>query len=197
MKTAGIILAGGLSSRFGSPKAFAKWEGIDFYELSLRALSPHCEHIVIVTRPELVDQFPNGLHVVTDLTEFAGHGPIAGVLSGMEAVEADRYIVLPCDMPLMNPDVIGRLVEFHKTGVTGVVSDGKNHPLVSVWDGKSKPVLRNALDIGLRRVMNVQEIIGVRWVDGVVLSDDASKVFMNVNTPDILKGVDEDGSDCR
>lgn len=197
MRTVGIILAGGLSSRYGSPKAFAKWEGVHFYKLTMQALAPHCDETVIVTRPELVERFDCLLQVVTDLAEVAGEGPLAGILSGMEAVEADRYIVLPCDMPFMTSEVIGRLVECYESAVTAVVLEGKLHPLVSVWSGMAKVELRSALDSGQRRVMNVQEKLGVKWIEGIALSDNPRHVLMNVNTPDILRGVDLDESDFR
>jgi molybdenum cofactor guanylyltransferase len=189
MKTAGIILAGGLSSRFGSPKAFAEWKGRSFYEWSLAALSPFCEKIIIVTRPELVERFPMELRVTTDVERFAGQGPLAGILSGMEVLRADRYIVLPCDMPFMTDDVIGRLLKCHSSGVTAVVLDGKYHPLVSVWDDAVTNDLREALEDGKRRVMDVQEKHGVQWIEGELLTeDDARRIFMNANTPDILEG---------
>lgn len=188
MKTAGIVLAGGLSSRFGSPKAFAEWEGRPFYELSLAALEPFCEECIVVTRPELVDRFPEDLLVMTDIEPFIGQGPIAGILSGMENLRAERYIVLPCDMPYMTADIIGRLLECHSSGVTAVVLDGKYHPLVSVWDAVALPDLREALENGKRRVMDVQEKHGVRWIEGELLTeDDASRLFMNANTPDALE----------
>lgn len=188
MKTAGIVLAGGLSSRFGSPKAFAEWEGRHFYEFSLAALSPFCEGCIVVTRPEFVERFPSGLHVTTDIVPFAGQGPIAGILSGMEKLRAERYIVLPCDMPFMTADVVGRLLECHSSGVTAVVLDGKLHPLVSVWDADVLPDLREALENGKRRVMDVQEKHGVQWVEGELLTeDDARRTFMNANTPDVLE----------
>ena len=188
MKTAGIVLAGGLSSRFGSPKAFAEWEGRPFYELSLAALEPFCEKCIVVTRPELVERFPAGLHITTDIAVFAGQGPIAGILSGMEKLQADRYIVLPCDMPFMTRDVVGQLLECHRSGVTAVVLDGKYHPLVSIWDADVASDLHESLKNGKRRVMDVQEKHGVNWVNGELLTeDDAHKIFMNANTPDILE----------
>ncbi|QTD40558.1 molybdenum cofactor guanylyltransferase [Sporosarcina sp. Te-1] len=197
MRTAGIILAGGLSSRFGSPKAFAKWRGKRFYEYSLQALSPFCDECMIVTRPELMLRFPQEMKVVTDLAGFAGQGPVAGILSGMEAMEADRYIVLPCDMPFMDRDVIGELLKKHQSDVTAVVLDGKHHPLVSVWDCSAKAELKQALVNGQRRVLEVQEKIGVRWVDGRSLTCNPAKVFENVNRPDMLERRGSHGGDSR
>ena len=57
MKTVGIVLAGGLSRRFGSPKAFARLEAKYFYERAVEAYEPFCEEVVVVTRQELVDRF--------------------------------------------------------------------------------------------------------------------------------------------
>ena len=197
MKTVGIVLAGGLSSRYGSPKAFAKWNGFYFYELAMNVLAPYCDEVVIVTRPELAGKFDHTLRVVTDLAEVAGEGPLAGILSGMDAVDADRYIILPCDMPFMTSEVIARLVERHESAVTAVVQEGKLHPLVSVWSGKAKVELLSALESGQRKVMKVQEKLGVKWIEGITLSDNPQHVLKNVNTPDILRGVDLDESDCR
>ncbi|MFD1204915.1 molybdenum cofactor guanylyltransferase [Sporosarcina contaminans] len=187
MKTAGILLAGGLSRRFGSPKAFASWQGRQFYERSIDAIGQLCEELVIVTRQELVDRFPKELHVVTDIEPFVGDGPLAGILSGMEAIEADRYIVLPCDMPFTTEEVMRELIRRHHGGVTAVEVDGKRHPLCSIWDASVKKGLRNALENGQRRVMIVQENHGVRWIDGHELTKNARISFENVNTPDILE----------
>ncbi len=49
-----------------------------------------------------MERFPRSVNVMTDLARYAGLGPLAGILSVMESVEADRYIVLPCDMPFVD-----------------------------------------------------------------------------------------------
>ncbi len=186
-KTVGIVLAGGESRRFGSPKAFAKRDGRYFYDFAVDALEIHCDEVIIVTRPELVDRYLVEVVLITDVAEFAGLGPLAGILSAMESMEADRYIVLPCDMPFVDGEVVGKLLEHHEQGVTAVITDGRHHPLVSVWDYSVKKVLRETLVSGQLRVMKVLSTSGVVWVDGSLLTDEEERVFTNVNTPEVLE----------
>ncbi|WP_318614871.1 molybdenum cofactor guanylyltransferase [Sporosarcina sp. YIM B06819] len=187
-RTVGVVLAGGLSLRFGSPKAFAKLDNRYFYERATEALKAHCDEVIIVTRRELLECFPEGITAITDIIDYKGLGPLAGILSAMESVEADRYIVLPCDMPYVDEAVIGKLLLQHEQRVTAVVVDGRQHPLVSIWDSRVKGNLQEALDNGQLRVMPVLAKSGVRWIDGGLLTDDEKRVFTNVNTPGVLEG---------
>lgn len=101
--TVGILLAGGLSRRFGSPKAFAEIDGGLFYERTYQALEAACGHVVIVSREEFLPLFPKELDVITDLLVVAGKGPLAGIFSAMALRPAERYMVLPCDIPFIGP----------------------------------------------------------------------------------------------
>ena len=187
MRTVGIVLAGGLSRRFGSPKAFARIDNEYFYERAVEALMPHCEEVVIVTRPELMDSYPDQVKVISDLPKVAGFGPLVGILSAMEFVEADRFVVLPCDMPCVNVDVIGQLVARHDGAVTAIAAAGKYHPLVSVWDRKLKKSLREALQNNRFGVMELLEKLDVTWIDGHIFTDYEQGVFRNMNTPTDLE----------
>ena len=73
----------------------------------------------------------------------------------MESVEADRYAVLPCDMPYVDSGVMLKLMEHHEKGVTAVVSDGRYHPLVSIWDRQLKSAVKEALENDQLSVMKV------------------------------------------
>ncbi|PIC57690.1 molybdenum cofactor guanylyltransferase [Sporosarcina sp. P12(2017)] len=183
MKTVGVLLAGGQSRRFGSPKAFATHEGHSFYHYSLEALRPICDKIVVVTRPEFQEQFPDSVHVTTDLASYAGMGPLAGILSAMELMEADRYVVLPCDMPFIEADIMERLLELHDGDISSVTVEGKRHPLVSVWNATVKPTIKQALRDGNRRVMHVQGQHKGQWIEGALLTNTPEIAFKNVNTP--------------
>lgn len=198
MRTVGIVLAGGQSRRFGSPKAFAKVGGRYFYEWAKEALESHCDAVVIVTRKELVDRFSADVDVQADLFDFAGMGPLAGILSVMESVQAERYVVLPCDMPFIDDDdVVGNLLMHHDKGATAVIVDGRHHPLVSVWDYDVKQMLDEALRNEQYRVMSVLSRIDATWVNGSELTDCEEQVFKNVNTPELLERCGVYGSNLR
>lgn len=183
----GVVLAGGLSSRYGSPKAFAKLGDQFFYEIAVDALKDSCDEVIIVTRPELVNCYSDNLAVITDVKAFDGLGPLAGIYSAMKAVQADHYVVLPCDMPYIKREVIRNLLARHRNGTTAVVSEGKHHPLVSIWDGEMKAPVKEALKNHQLRVIQTLTACAVTWIEGDTLTKDAARTFVNVNTPDRLE----------
>ncbi|QUW21038.1 molybdenum cofactor guanylyltransferase [Sporosarcina sp. Marseille-Q4063] len=187
MKTAGIVLAGGLSRRFGSPKAFARFDSEYFYERSIEALEPFCEEVVVVTREELIEHFPQSINTITDMPEVAGLGPLAGIYSAMEAIDADAYAVLPCDMPYVDYSIMNRVRKFHQGGVTAVMAAGKHHPLVSVWNKETKESILDALLNERLSVMNLLQELDVTWINGDSLTQNEKRIFTNINMPNDLE----------
>lgn len=101
MKTVGILLAGGRSRRFGSPKVFATWNDQYFYEWAYAALDKVCDDVIIITREELMPLFPKNFFLTTDDKRFSGDGPLVGIFTGMNNINADQYVVLPCEIPFI------------------------------------------------------------------------------------------------
>lgn len=189
MKTVGIVLAGGLSSRFGSPKAFAKVANRFFYEAAVDALKPHCDEIVLVTRSELVARFPQDLHVVIDVKPYVGLGPLAGIYTGMAACSAERYVVLPCDMPFMTAAIIEQLIVQHFGEVTAIQTGSYDYPLVSMWESHLKVHIKQSLDKNKLGVMRFLQTVETSWIPGEGLTEDYEKVFRNINREvDIERG---------
>jgi molybdopterin-guanine dinucleotide biosynthesis protein A len=185
VKTVGILLAGGESRRFGSPKAFAQINGSYFYERAYQALAAVCSHVVIVSRPELLGRFPEGLDVITDLPGVAGQGPLAGILTAMKKCQAGQYVVLPCDMPFVGPTEAAKLVERadSEKAITAIRTAEEKIPLFSVWKTGLAEELEQELATGGRRVMVFMEKAGTTWLDAVQINEDTS-VFRNINRPD-------------
>lgn len=182
-KTVGILLAGGLSRRYGTPKAFATYKGKKFYEITYHTLAAVSDEVIIVTREAFLNRFPKNKKMITDKEPYVGCGPLAGIYSAMNEIKADRYVVLPCDMPLMEKDVMNKLLQAHTREVTVAISEGYMQPLVSIWDSHMKEKIKDALDHKRFKMIDVLQHSDVTKVDGYELSNSLHP-FINVNTPD-------------
>lgn len=195
--TVGILLAGGLSRRFGSPKAFAELDGKAFYEYAHDALAAVCEEVVIITRPELKGRFPLTLDVISDTEKFAGFGPLAGIYTAMAERPASQYLVLPCDMPFIGAAETGKLMQAASPGadITALRADDHDIPLFSLWKGHIVGLLEKELDAEQLRVMVFMAKVETEWLDSSAIGN--MDTFRNINKPDLLKGADQHGSDTN
>jgi molybdenum cofactor guanylyltransferase len=106
-------LAGGRSSRMGSPKAALDWHGSTLLRrvtnLALRTVD---EPVVVVRAPgqELPDIHPS-IEVVSDARE--GRGPLQGLAAGLTAIgdQAEVAYVSSTDVPLLHPAFIRRVID--------------------------------------------------------------------------------------
>ena len=183
-KLVGILLAGGMSRRFGSPKAFAVMDGELFYERAYKALDKVCDHVVIISRAELRPHFSAECDVITDLEWVAGQGPLAGILSGMTARPAEKYMVLPCDMPFIGPAETNKLLKLADdlSDITAVRNATEKIPLFSIWNFRVKEELHKDLAAGQLRVMKFMDKVTTEWIDSSQIHEDPL-VFRNINKP--------------
>lgn len=186
MKTAGILLAGGESRRFGSPKAFAQKDSRYFYEWAYDALASVSEQVVIVAHPNIVDRFKSDVTVIVDDVQYAGKGPLAGLYTAMQHTTAQRYMVLPCDMPYITADVCKEVMNeaVDHEGVCAVQFNGQAHPLVSCWNAGMLNDISHALIHDQLGVMKLLSRVNTTWLDGEQLTAEAKTVFCNVNQLD-------------
>jgi molybdopterin-guanine dinucleotide biosynthesis protein A len=85
-----VLLIGGASSRFGSPKALARIGGVTLAERTWSALAWCDERIAI---GKVRDALPLPFPVLDDGVE-EEHAPVFGVLAGLRAAAHDLCVVL-------------------------------------------------------------------------------------------------------
>src|SRR6478609_3447865 len=104
-KAAGVVLAGGRSTRMGRPKAALEWHGSTLLYRAAAILSRAVDGpIVVVAAPgQQLPELPVGVDVVEDPIE--GQGPMVGVATGLAAVAERAPVAFVCstDMPFLHP----------------------------------------------------------------------------------------------
>ena len=107
MTASAIVLCGGQSSRMGRDKATLAFGNETLLARVVRTARMVVDDVVVVGESDAA--WPDGVRVVRDPVE--GLGPLAGLATGLSVVYADRALLLACDMPLLVPAVLRRLVE--------------------------------------------------------------------------------------
>ena len=101
----GVVLVGGASRRFGTPKANARFRGETLVERATRILAEVCDEVLVVGKVR--DGLP--FTVVDDGTD--SRAPVHGVIAGLRHASHDDVVVLPVDVPLVTPGALGALGE--------------------------------------------------------------------------------------
>lgn len=109
---AAIILAGGRSSRMGSPKAELDWHGSSLLRrvTGLAKRTVDGPVVVVSARGQELPDLDNSVQVASDARE--GRGPLQGLAAGMQAIDdrAAVTFVSSTDVPLLHPAFIRRVV---------------------------------------------------------------------------------------
>ena len=104
----GVLLAGGNSSRMGRNKALMPLAGRRLVDRALGVLAGLFDDLLMVTNsPDLYADL--GIRMVPDLV--AGKGALGGIHSAVHHAAAPHCLVVACDMPFLNADVLRYLAD--------------------------------------------------------------------------------------
>lgn len=178
----GVVLAGGESKRFGKPKAFALKNQIPFYRYSIQAIEPFVKETVIVTNPKLKPLFvekEKNFKILTDLKQYQGQGPLAGIYTAMNNMNASWYMVIPIDVPFVKPWVFELLTNRMGEEVDAIVPmvNGKKQPLFSLYHHSIKNKIKKQLDMGER---SLHQLLKLQRVLYIPIKE--AKPFININS---------------
>lgn len=184
MTTTGIVLAGGRSTRMGQDKARLSFGGETMVARATRILMDVVDDVIVVTRPgSCFPGLPGRLvhDAVADL------GPLAGIAAGLAASHTDVNLIVACDMPLVRPAVLQRLIQLRDDAdVCVAVANGHASPLCGVYRAGVGTVAEELLAAGERRVMELLDRVRTKRVDAAVFRDldPDLDTFISCNSPD-------------
>ncbi len=184
----GVVLAGGRSTRLGRDKALLELEGRPLITCTLDVLARLTDDLIIVT--SLASHlFPRSARVVAD--RYVDAGVLAGVHAGLLAARGELALVVACDMPFLNLDLLRYIISLARDADVVVPRWTDVEPLHAVYRPATclGPIER-ALARGERRIVSFYRDEGrevrVRYVERSEIArfDPQGLSFFNVNAPE-------------
>ena len=136
--TAGVILAGGRSTRMGTAKADLEWHGSTLLHRVCGLIDRVVDGPVVVVRApgQELPPLPAGVELSEDARE--GRGPLQGLAAGLSALKgrAEAAYVSSTDVPLLHPAFVRRVlaaVARENVDVALPVAQGFRHPLAAAY----------------------------------------------------------------
>lgn len=188
----GVLLAGGRSRRMGGgDKCLAALGGETLLSRAVARARPQVGPLLLNANGDPARFSGYGLPVAADVVE-GFHGPLAGVLTGMdwaaEHAPAARWIAtFATDAPFFPLDLVDRLlaaVEGAAADLACARSAGRTHPVFGLWPVALAGDLRSALvDEGLRKI---DAWTARHRLAEVSFPAGPSDPFFNLNSPEDL-----------
>lgn len=162
----GVLLVGGASTRFGSPKALAVVDGETLAERAWRTLGEACDERIAVGKGGEELPFP----VLADGVE--ERAAVHGLVAGLRAASTDVCVVLPVDCPRITAEALLLLADACRDAAVP-----QTGPLPGAYRKSALP----ALTTGERSIRRALEGLDV----AIVELDPA--LLVNMNTPDDVR----------
>ncbi len=131
-----MLLVGGASRRFGSPKALIELDGEQLHDRGRRVLAAVCDEVLVVGK---AGELP--FDVLDDDAEV--RAPIAGVVAGLRAAAHEVAVFLPVDCPRVTPELIAALGAACRDAAVP-----QTGPLPGAWAKSALPLLEQRLREG-------------------------------------------------
>lgn len=190
---AGVVVCGGGSTRFGeADKVCAELDGRPLVRHVADRIAPVVEDLVVSCREPQVgcikaalDGYEHPVSYVFDAE--ADAGPLHGIKRGLSATDAEYAVVVACDMPFVDTDFLGTLLERAQDHEVAIPRQGDGNwyqPLQAVY--QVEPMLTAidaAFEEGNSRPIKPALALDHVTVEGEDLDSVVSELtFFNVNT---------------
>jgi len=190
----GVVLAGGRSSRYGKNKALVKIEGVSLIERALHTLGSIFDHVVIITNTPEEYAY---LQVPMFQDIIKGLGPLGGIYTGLKSIPDPAGFFVACDMPFLNPFLIRHMVAIRdEFDVVVPRISGWVEALHGLYAKRCEGSIERLIHSGTYQIFQFFSAVSVRFVDEdeVRRWDPDLRSFLNINTPEELRRLKQDGS---
>ena len=177
----GLVLAGGRSTRMQRDKAALEYAGRSQLERAVELITPHVEQVFISVRADQTgDPLRARFAQIVDSGEAAG--PIAGIVAAQAQHPEVAWLVLACDLPLLDRETLEHLLRSRRPERQATAyrssHDGLPEPLCAIYEPSSRAPIRAYIATG--RDCPRKFLINA---DTALLDQPGPGALDNVNTP--------------
>ncbi|MDZ7899697.1 MAG: NTP transferase domain-containing protein [Arcicella sp.] len=172
----GLILSGGLSTRMGEDKRLIHYHEKSQEEYIFESLSPYCSEVYVSLNKNQTTILP---HIFD--TNLPIKSPIVGILSAFDKHPEMAWLVVACDMPFVNQEVIKYLIKHRNPAkfATAFINPEEQfpEPLLTIYEPKIFQKLQEAVKQGKKSPMKVLQRLEVELLEVI-----DNEMLMSVNT---------------
>ncbi|NJK41868.1 MAG: molybdenum cofactor guanylyltransferase [Acaryochloridaceae cyanobacterium SU_2_1] len=186
---AGLILAGGQSSRMGTDKALVSWQGTPLLQRVCEAACRCCAMVFILTPwPERYQEIlPSQCQPLLEI--LPGQGPLLALQQGLQKISAPWVLLLACDLPHLQPALLGQWISqlsqlSPQTLAYVPYHAGRWQPFCGFYRQQSHESLSVYIDQGGR---SFQGWLSQSSIEGFFPDADSAPMLFNCNTPQDLQ----------
>ncbi len=175
----GIILAGGMSSRFGSNKALSRFEGERLIHRLCKTVGSVTDRIMLITNTPEEYAF---LNVASRKDLVPRCGPIGGIFTALRTANTPLCLCVACDMPFIKPEFLEYMLE-RSPGYDVVVpmNDGREEPLCAVYRDTCASAIENRIQARRHKMTGFFDEVRVLRVAPGDAGFHDSDMFFNIN----------------
>ncbi|MEK9199331.1 molybdenum cofactor guanylyltransferase [Ureibacillus sp. 179-F W5.1 NHS] len=180
MKIAGVVLAGGQSSRYGQPKMFELFAGQPLYKNSLNALQQNgLVPLIIATNASLQRNFAEE-NIQMIIEKQPHQGPLLALQNIMTNLpDVEWFFIVASDMPYMNADFVQTMLTYIDDRYDAIVpKTSRIQPLASLYRRTALPKVNLLIQQNKRSMKALLDQVRVCYVG----FDENSPTFININT---------------
>jgi len=138
----GVVLCGGQSSRMGSDKGLLMFNDKTWTQKAIDTLDNFQIHVVISVNKNQYKDYSSIFRVDTIIPDDPSlqlHGPLYGLLSVHLKYPEEDLLILACDMPLIDSELIKQLLTKYSNETADAfiyTTDGEPEPMPGIYKSK-------------------------------------------------------------
>lgn len=185
----GIVLAGGKSERLGQNKVLLELAGRSLLARAVQTMWSLCVDVVVAGEIGYRDQVVQA-RFVSDI--YRGVGALGGIHAGLQASHTQYGLVVGCDMPFLNPELLRHMIaqigdsDYGAPDVVIPRLKGYTEPLHALYSRRCLGPLERLLAQGGGRIISFFSEVSVRYIEEAEVNrfDPRHRSFFNINTPE-------------